>query len=91
MTPLRPCLACVIEQALNLGRYGRHNGGVKEYIQTAEQEHSDDNGDENLYAGIDITLCFLASDSCFDPCTCCHRQRYSCPPYWLRSHGRMRG
>ena len=64
MTPLRPFgLACVIEQALNLGRYGRHNGGVKEYIQTAEQERADNNGDENFYAGVNIALRLLAGDS----------------------------
>ena len=64
MTPLRPFgLACVIEQALNLGRYGRHNGGVKEHIQTCEQERSDDNGDENFYAGVNIALRLLAGDS----------------------------
>ena len=64
MTPLRPFgLARVIEQALNLGRYGRHNGGVKEHIQTCEQERPDDNGDENFYAGVNIALRLLAGDS----------------------------
>lgn len=64
MTPLRPFgLACVIEQALNLGRYGGHNGGVKEHIQTAEQERSDDNGYENFHAGVNIALRLLAGDS----------------------------
>ncbi len=64
MTPLRPFgLACIIEQALNLGRYGRHNGGVKEHIQTCEQERSDDNGNENFYAGVNIALSLLAGDS----------------------------
>ena len=64
MTPLRPFgLACVIEQALNLGCYGRHNGSVKEHIQTAEQERSDDNGNENFYAGVNIALSLLAGDS----------------------------
>ena len=64
MTPLRPFgLARVIEQALNLGRYGRHNGGVKEHIQTCEQKRSDNNGDENFYAGVNIALRLLAGDS----------------------------
>ena len=64
MTPLRPFgLARVIEQALNLGRYSRHNGGVKEHIQTCEQECSDDNGDENFYAGVNIAFRLLAGDS----------------------------
>ena len=64
MTPLRPFgLARVIEQALNLGRYGRHNGGVKEHIQTCEQERADNNGDENFYAGVNIALRLLAGDS----------------------------
>ena len=64
MTPLRPFgLARVIEQALNLGRYGGHNGGVKEHIQTCEQERPDDNGDENFYAGVNIALRLLAGDS----------------------------
>ncbi len=71
MTPLRPFgLACVIEQALNLGRYGRHNGGVKEHIQTAEQERSDNNGDENFYAGVNIALSLLAGDSGTDGGNC---------------------
>ena len=71
MTPLRPFgLARVIEQALNLGRYGRHNGGVKEYIQTAEQERADNNGDENFYAGVNITLRLLAGDSGTDGGNC---------------------
>ena len=64
MTPLRPFgLARVIEQALNLVRYGRHNGGVKERIQTCEQERADNNGDENFYAGVNIALSLLAGDS----------------------------
>ena len=71
MTPLRPFgLACVIEQALNLGRYGRHNGGVKEYIQTCEQERSDNNGDENFYAGVNIAFGLLAGDSGADGGNC---------------------
>ena len=71
MTPLRPFgLACVIEQALNLGRYGRHNGGVKERIQTAEQECADNNGDENFYAGVNIALRLLAGDSGADGGNC---------------------
>ena len=71
MTPLRPFgLACVIEQALNLGRYSRHNGGVKEHIQTAEQEHTDNNGDENFYAGVNIALSLLAGDSGTDGGNC---------------------
>lgn len=45
MTPLRPFgLTCVIEQALNLGRYGRHNGAVEQQIQSAEQERTDNDG-----------------------------------------------
>ncbi len=64
MTPLRPFgLACVIEQALNLSRYGGHNGGVKEHIQTCEQERSDNNGNKNFYAGVNIPLSLLAGDS----------------------------
>ena len=71
MTPLRPFgLARVIEQALNLGRYGRHNGGVKERIQTCEQERSDDNGDENFYAGVNIALRLLAGDGCTNGANC---------------------
>ena len=71
MTPLRPFgLACVIEQALNLGRYGRHNGGVKEHIQTCEQERPDNNGDENFYAGVNIALRLLAGDSGADGGNC---------------------
>ena len=71
MTPLRPFgLARVIEQALNLGRYGRHNGGVKERIQTCEQERSDDNGDENFYAGVNIALRLLAGNSGADGGNC---------------------
>ena len=71
MTPLRPFgLARVIEQALNLGRYGGHNGGVKEHIQTAEQERPDNNGDENFYAGVNIALRLLAGNSGTDGGNC---------------------
>ena len=71
MTPLRPFgLACVIEQALNLGRYGRHNGGVKEYIQTCEQERADNNSDKNLYAAVYIALRLFAGDGCTNGANC---------------------
>ena len=71
MTPLRPFgLARVIEQALNLGRYGGHNGSVKEHIQTAEQERTDNNGDENFYAGVNIALRLLAGNSGADGGNC---------------------
>ena len=56
-------LTVIREKLGDLGRYGGHNGGVKEHIQTAEQERSDDNGDENFYAGVDIALSLLAGDS----------------------------
>ena len=63
LTPRRPCLACVVEKPLNLGGHGGHDGAVEQQIQSAEQECADNYSDENLYAGIDITLSLLASNS----------------------------
>ena len=60
--PRRPCLACVVEKSLNLGGHGGHDGAVEQQIQSAEQECADNYSDENLYAGIDITLSLLGSD-----------------------------
>ncbi len=65
MTPLRPCLACVVEKSLNLGGHGGHDGAVKQQIQPAEQKRANNNGDQDFYAGIDIALSLLASGGCF--------------------------
>ena len=71
MTPLRPFgLTCVIEQALNLGGDSGHNGAVEQQIQSAEQESTDNDGNENLYAGIDITLSLFTGDSSADSGNC---------------------
>ena len=56
-------VAGVVEEILNLGGHSRHNGAVKECVETGEQERTDNDGDEDLHAGIDVALSFLGSDS----------------------------
>ena len=49
-------LALEVEEILDLLSHSGHDGGVEESIQTAEQESTDHDGDQNLDAGIDVTL-----------------------------------
>ena len=49
-------LALEVEEFLDLLRYGGHNGGVEERIETGKQECTDNNGDQNLDTGIDVTF-----------------------------------
>ena len=41
-------LACEVEEFGDLVRYRGHDGGVEERVKTAEEESTDDNGNENL-------------------------------------------
>ena len=54
--------AAKAEKLGNFGRYRGHDGGVKQRIQTAEEQRADDNCDQNLDAGIDIALSLLVGD-----------------------------
>jgi len=49
-------LALEVEQLLDLLSHGGHDGGVEERIETCEQECADDNGDEDLDAGVDVAF-----------------------------------
>ena len=46
----------VVEQILHLLGDGGHNGVVEERIETCEQESADNNGDQDLDAGIDVAF-----------------------------------
>ena len=48
--------ALVIKERLDFGSDGRENRAIEESVETGEQERTDDYGDQNLYAGIDITF-----------------------------------
>ena len=55
-------MTVVVEQSLNLARYGRHDGTVEQRIQTGEQESADNDGDQDLDAGIDLAFRLLVGD-----------------------------
>ena len=62
-------LALEVEEILDLLSHGGHDGGVEKRIETAEQESTDNNGDQNLDTGIDVAFgadvvdCTLSTDS----------------------------
>ena len=49
-------LALEVEEIFDLLSHGGHDGGIEESVQTAEQESTDHDGDQNLDAGIDVTF-----------------------------------
>jgi len=49
-------LALEVEEILDLLSHGGHDGGVEECIETGKQESTDNNGDQNLDTGIDVTF-----------------------------------
>ena len=71
MPPRSSSSALVIEELLDLLSHSGHDGGVEERIETCEQECADDNGDEDLNAGIDVAFslhvldCGLGADCHF--------------------------
>lgn len=71
MPPRMVLSALVNEELLNLLSHSGHDGGVEERIETCEQESTDDNGDEDLDAGIDVAFglhvldCGLGADGHF--------------------------
>ena len=71
MPPRSSLSALEVEELLDLLRYGGHDGGVEERIETCEQESTDDNGDEDLNAGVDVAFssyvldCGLGADCHF--------------------------
>ena len=54
--------AAKAEKLGDLAGHGGHDCGVKQRIQTAEEQRTDNNGDKNLNAGIDIALSLLVGD-----------------------------
>ena len=71
MPPRMVLSALVIEELLDLLSHSGHDGGVEERIETCEQECADDDGDEDLNAGIDVAFssyvldCGLGTDGHF--------------------------
>ena len=49
-------LAREVEELGDLGSHGGHDGSVEECVETGEKERTDDNSDEDLYAGIDVAF-----------------------------------
>ena len=56
-------LTRIVEETGYLGRHGRHDGGVKQRVKSGKEQSTDNYGDKNLYAGIDIALSLLVGDS----------------------------
>ena len=48
--------AVVVKETFDLLRNSRHNGAVEQRVQTGKQKSADDDGDENLHAGIDVAF-----------------------------------
>lgn len=49
-------LAGVVKQVGHFLRNGRHDGAVKHGVQTGKQKRADNNRNQDLHAGIDVTL-----------------------------------
>ena len=49
-------IAVIAEKFSYLRGNGRHDRRVEERVESGEQERADDNRDEDLHAGIDVTL-----------------------------------
>ena len=48
--------AVIAEEFRDLRSHGRHDRRVEERVEPGEQERADDDRDENLHAGVDVTL-----------------------------------
>ena len=48
--------AVIAEEFRDLRSHGRHDRRVEERVETSEQKRADDDRDEDLHAGIDVTL-----------------------------------
>ena len=62
MPPRMVLSALEVEELLNLLSHGRHDGGVEERIETCEQECADNDGDEDLDAGVDVAFSLYVFD-----------------------------
>jgi len=58
-------VAGVVEETLNLAGHGGHDGAVEERVETGEQERTNNDGNEDLHAGIDVAFSLLGGDGCF--------------------------
>ena len=56
-------LGLVVEQPGDLGGQSREDRAVEERVKSGEQECADDDGNENLHAGVNIALRFLGCDN----------------------------
>ena len=56
-------LSCVIEHFQDLGVETRNDHGVEKRVETAEDNRTDNNADDDLHARVDITLCLCVGKS----------------------------
>ena len=56
-------LAAIREKPGDLGRHGGHDGSVEERVKSGKEQCTDNYGDKNFYAGIDIALSLLVGNS----------------------------
>ena len=56
-------LARVVEHFENLGVETRDDNGVKECIETTEDDRTDYNADDDLHARVDIAICSCVIES----------------------------
>ena len=60
--------ALVVEEVSDLLGYSGHDGGVEKGVETREEQRADDNGNEDLDAGVDVAFCLLGFEGglCLD-------------------------
>jgi len=63
-------LTCVVEQTVDFGSQRGQDICVEQSVETGKQERPDYDGNENLYAAVNIALRLLAGDSCADGGRC---------------------
>ncbi len=63
MPPRSSLSALEVEEFLDLLRYGGHDGGVEECIETCKQECADYDGNEDLHSGVDVAFSSYVLDS----------------------------
>ena len=55
-------LAAIREKPGDLGCHGRHDGCVEQRVESRQKQSTDNYGDKNLNAGIDLALGLLIGD-----------------------------
>ena len=55
-------LACVVEHFQDLGVETRNDHGVEKRVETAEDNRTDNNGDDDLHTGVHVTFCLDVLD-----------------------------